>query len=257
MSLVTTLHIQVRQKGRFGDKYLGYFSISPGNFTVCPKTVTNWYKLGPKPGKSGSKLRGDLRISFQFLSEWSDPLGQGLELGMRHGLLQHSASDHKIWNGNGIGPDTSSLVTEAQPVQSKNKKEKFSSFKRSFRKKNKPSSTVLRSDNEFLFASGDVSPVPRYLPKRSNTINMMMRSGGVSGTRPVSLGQFTDSDGSLNSSSPLTSRLRTRGSDPAILELNSPGKGSEKDMGSPLSSSASESKLVSGGGVIVLLPLCV
>ena len=248
MSLVTTIHIQVRQRGRFGDKYLGYLPISPGNFKVSPNTVTHWYKLGPKPGKSSSKLRGDLQISFQFLSKWSEKQGRGLETGMQDGLLRRSSSDRKIWNGNGVGPDIGSLLAEEQQQsQSKNKKELLSSLRRSFKRKSKPSGGTQNGDKDFFFTGADISPLPQYVPKKSSAVNVM-RSNSISLGRPVSLGPLTDSESSLTSS-PLLSRIIKRRSEEAILELTSPGGGEkgvgEREVGSPLSSSASESKLVS------------
>ena len=264
MSLVSTLHVQVRQKGRFGDKYLGYFPLCPGNFKVSPNSVTNWYKLGAKPGKSSSKLRGDLKLSFQFLSKWSEsasrPEGSSSVSGMQHGLLlQRSSSDRKLWNGNGIGPDSDSmLVDEHRQQTSKNKKEILSTLRRSFKKKNKSSgnsrSRGAHKSDEFLFSSGDVSPLPpQILSKRPSTISKTTRAGSMASSgvsRPVSLGVLTDSEDSLDtSSSPLMVRARGRGSDPAILESKNSssevGVARERDAISPLSSSASESKRVS------------
>jgi len=262
MSLVTTLHIQVRQKGRFGDKYLGYFPLCPGNFKVNPNSVTHWYKLGTKPGKSSSKLRGDLKLSFQFLSKWSESnSGPGeSDSGMQHGLLlQRASSDRKLWNGNGIGPDSDSMLVDKHRQQTfKNKKEILSTLRRSFKRKSKSSSSAgssgrgAQKSNEFLFSGGEVSPLPpETLAKRSSTISMAMKSGGGASSgarRPASLGMLTDSEDSLDSS-PLMSRVRGRGSDSAMLEAktssNDGGVAGERDAASPLSSSASESKLVS------------
>ena len=60
----------MRQKTSLKDKFLGLVTIPLSGFTISSKSVTHWYKLGPKPGKTSSKLRGELLLSVKFLSNW-------------------------------------------------------------------------------------------------------------------------------------------------------------------------------------------
>lgn len=211
MSLVTTIHITVRQKGRFGDGYIGYVPISPGNFKISPNLVTHWYKLGSKPGKSSSKLRGDLQISFQFLSEWSEQLDQSVEASMelvraQAGMLKRSSSDVKIWMANGMGADKEvGLADEKQPGQSKGKNEILSALRRSFKRKNKPAVLKKRKDEFTSFESQSMTPTHQYLRKRSNTLMHITRSNSLCSTGRISVGQSTDSDTSVTAS-PLLAR---------------------------------------------------
>ncbi|KAL5479953.1 hypothetical protein EMCRGX_G023558 [Ephydatia muelleri] len=77
MSLDTTVHITVVQSGKFRESFIGYLSIFLGGFKLTDKPVTNWYKLGSKPGKPNIKLRGDLLVTVTFYSDWAPLQDEG------------------------------------------------------------------------------------------------------------------------------------------------------------------------------------
>ena len=185
MSLVTTIHITVRQKGRFGDNYLGYLPINPGNFKICPVQVTHWYKLGSKPGKSSTKLRGDIQVSFQFLSDWSGVTKQVCNnVGIQGGMLKRSTSDVKI-------PTIQDKDSVGKPnsYSSKNKKEVFASLRRrSFRRKKSPA--VQNCDNDFAsFSSHSATSTPQNVRR----MNSYMADTGSNSVSSISNG-LSDSD---------------------------------------------------------------
>lgn len=210
MSLVTTIHITVRQKGRFGDSYLGYFTINPGNFKISPNQVTHWYKLGPKPGKSSTKLRGDLQVSLKFLSEWSGQVKQSRGVGSAElvrahkGMLKRSSSDLKIRSMRDIEVAEGLL---GRPNQSKSKKEILSSLRRSFRRKNK-TQAFERCEDEFTsFTSHSATSTPQNIRKRTNSCIPDNGSNSFSSIGHLSnlSNGFSDSDNSV-SPSPLPVR---------------------------------------------------
>ena len=213
MSLATTIDVTVRQKGRFGDAYLGFLSIIPGNFKISSSPVTHSYKLGSKPGKKSTKLRGDLQISLQFLSKWSehmDPsVGAGKELvSAQAGMLKQSSSASvKSWTENGMRTENGLGFTD--PIESNGKKEIFSSLRRSFRRRNKPSVSKI--------CDVDFTPLHSLTPqlKRSNTL-VGVTPSSIIPTGQVTIGQFTDSDTSVTSIP--SAAMPTRGSTVASAE---------------------------------------
>lgn len=209
MSLVTTVHITVRQKGRYGDAYIGYLPLSPGNFKINSSPVTRSYKLGSKPGKHSSKVRGDLQISFQFLSKWSEQMDQSDEASMelvraQAGMLQQSSCDDvKIWMANGMRTENGvGAAGERNANVSRGKKEIFSSLRKSLKRKNKPTVSKTSQDDFTSFMSGRSVPRAPRLPKRSNTLMHITHSSSAANGR-LSVGQFTDSDSSVTSLPPL------------------------------------------------------
>ena len=66
MSLDTTIHLTVKQKGRLGEQFIGHIPIPLRNFSITAKQITHWYKLGSRPGKIKNKLRGDLQVSIRL-----------------------------------------------------------------------------------------------------------------------------------------------------------------------------------------------
>lgn len=162
MSLVTTIHITVRQKGRFGDQYIGYIPINPGNFKISPTQITHWYKLGPKPGKISSKIRGDLKVTFQFLSEWSGKnskhiVPQLASVQRGSGMLKRTSSDQKIMRESGSAEN---LIGKSTPPKNK----KFASLRRSFRRKKSP--ILSNCEDDFAsFSSHSASPSPQTIRK--------------------------------------------------------------------------------------------
>lgn len=206
MSLASTIHINVRQKGRFGDHYIGYIPINPGSFKIGPNQVTHWYKLGPKPGKSSSKLRGDLQVTFQFLSKWSAKAEQD-DIGIPDfpkGMLKRSSSDVKI---PAMKHTDSAEGLAGRQNQSKNKREILASLRRSFRKKNK-SPVFQNCDDDFAsFSSQSASSTPQYIRKKtSSSIVPDNASNSLSSIGYLSNGMSDSDTGNSISHSPQSTR---------------------------------------------------
>ncbi len=176
MSLDTTLHIAVRQKGRLSDELIGYIAISLSGFQLTSKLVTHWYKLGSRPGKQNLKLRGDLKVSIQLQFKWiqfSDTFAAEPTSSRKvypvptKAMLKRTKSDLKNQDRSSSWPNEGQ-----QNEKSNNKapkvKEKMSVFRRSFRKKNR--SPVLQDCDE-EFTSFSSSP-PVQHRARSNTIEV-------------------------------------------------------------------------------------
>ena len=101
MSLDSSLDIQVKQKGKFSEDYLGHIHIPLTNLNISRSSKRVWYKLHSKPGKISTKVRGDLLVSTQFLSNWNkdstftSPIDA--EIGFREGriMLRRTKSEYK------------------------------------------------------------------------------------------------------------------------------------------------------------------
>lgn len=205
MSLDTTVQLIVRQKGRVGDNFIGCLSIPLRGFTVSSKPVTHWYKLGAKPGKTNTKLRGEILVTIKFVSKWlSSSSSIDSEIIVANGdasprskrMLKRSKSDQKLL-GNPQSP---------QLMQSKIK-EKLSVFRRSFRRKNK--SPVLDQCTDDFGSFYSLSHSPAMTPefrKRSQTLDLGKRSGSPSYRQAYNCRNRSDSDHSEGSQSPLSIR---------------------------------------------------
>ena len=164
MSLASTIHVTVRQKGRFGDSYIGYVAINPGSFKINPEQVTHWHKLGAKPGKPSTKLRGDLQVTFQFLSKWSG--SDNTTVPGHLGMLKHSSSDLKI--STNMRHTNSDEALSTREGQSKTKI--LSSLRRSFRRKTKTPAVQTCTDDFASFTSHSASSTPQNIRKRTGSL---------------------------------------------------------------------------------------
>lgn len=230
MSLASVIHITVRQKGRFGDSYLGYVPINPGSYKINPSPSTHWHKLSCKPGKTSSKLRGDLQVTFQFQSKWSGQAkrgdaksGRDHHLLRRASMLQRSSSDVKL--GGVMGRAGSDEILIGRPNQPR-AKEILASLRRSFRRKNK-SPVFQNCDDDFAsFLSQSASSTPQIVRKRTSSITVPdTGSNSLSSTSYLSIG-MSDSDTGNSQTPPLGSAAKGQG----ISEGEAPIVG---DMASP------------------------
>ena len=215
MSLGSTINITVRQKSRFSDDYLGYLPLIPDSFKINPNLVTRSYKLGPKPGKSSSKLRGDIHISFQFLSNWSEQLDRSTEAGMeldriQSGILKRSATD-----ASNYGPRASNgrvVASEKQSNSSRGRKEILSSLRRSFRRKSKSADSKRTIDDFSMYTSTSMASSSHHF-SRSNTL----KQGSSVPTTQVSIGRHSSME-ALMTSGP--SHLNTATQESTVVNHN-------------------------------------
>lgn len=233
MSLTSVIHITVRQKGRFGDSYLGYIPINPGSFKINPNPTTHWYKLGCKPGKNSNKLRGDLQVTFQFLSKWSGQAKRGSDSksgrGHHHhhrGMLQRSSSDLKL-GGGGLGhAGSDEILNGGRSSQPRAKKEILASLRRSFRRKNK-SPVFQNCDDDFAsFSSQSASSTPQIIRKRTSSITVP-DAGSNSLSSTSYLSNDSDTGNSVSQTPPPRrstgkGRNTSEGDDVASVEKASP-----------------------------------
>ena len=214
MSLDTTVQLTVRQRGRVGDQFIGCLSVPLGTFAVSSKAVTHWYKLGAKPGKTNTKLRGDLLVTIKFVSKWLSSIGSGdSDVIVANGesnilksrrMLKRSKSDVKLKSNNSA---LESPQPSPQPSQSKIK-ERLSSFRRSFRRKNKSPILDPRKDDFDLFPFRAHSPAttPDFR-NRSRTIDLGKRPESPSSKYSYScafIRNLSDSDNSEDFPSPVS-----------------------------------------------------
>ena len=199
MSLDTTINLTVRQKGKIGDQFIGYISIPLRNFSITPKLITHWYKLGSRPGKVKSKLRGDLQVSIKFLSNWSSTRGSGnpyLEEIGREGLGEFGVRSSSLSNGiNQSSPNSRRMLArsksdmkikvrdmigtnfvDGKPASPKVKDRLATAIRRSFRKKNR-APVFQECDDDFTFTH-----TPPEMRKRSSTIGGHFLKGAHSDT---------------------------------------------------------------------------
>lgn len=251
MSLAITFHVTVRQKGRFGDSYIGYIPINPGSFKIDPGQVTHWYKLGPKPGKPSTKLRGDLQVTFQFLSKWSGggavAAAEDLSAIPGHvGMIKHSSSDMRISATMRHTNSDEALSSGRGGVAVKNKREILSSLRRSFRRKTKTPAMQASTDDFVTFSSHSASSTPQNARKR-NSSSMVgdNASNSLSSTSYLSNGQSdSDTGNSIISQSPppVSKGLRTSESEDGLLTAADREKESTTETGTAVS--AQDGKLV-------------
>lgn len=211
MSLDTTVQLTVRQKGRVGDQFIGCLSIPLGTFAVSSKAVTHWYKLGAKPGKTNTKLRGELLVTIKFVSKWLSGITTGdSDVIVANGdtnlkskrMLKRSKSDVKLKSNNSA---LESPLPSPQPSQSKIK-ERLSSFRRSFRRKNKSPVLDPRKEDFSLFSFPAHSPAttPEFR-NRSRTLDLGRRADSPSCKNSYScafIRNLSDSDNSEDFPSP-------------------------------------------------------
>ena len=101
MSLQSILEVQVRQKSKFSDEYIGQILI-PVTSLVSKRLRKTWHKLVARPGKTSSKIRGDILIATCCLSKWdtketeTDSLFDNIDI-QEHsgGMLRRTKSEYK------------------------------------------------------------------------------------------------------------------------------------------------------------------
>ena len=204
MSLASTVHVTVRQKGRFGDSYIGYVPINPGSFKIDPGQVKHWHKLGAKPGKPSTKLRGDLQVTFQFLSKWSGSIVENVSIPGHVGMLRHSSSDLKISTTMRHTNSDEALSTRRQSQSKTKRGEILSSLRRSFRRKSKAPVIQTCNDDFASFSSHSSSSTPQNTRKRTNSsFNVLENaSNSLSSMSFLSNGQSDSDTGNSISQSP-------------------------------------------------------
>ena len=196
MRLDSTLHITVRQKSKIkSDDILGYVLIPLNNLTVSTRPIKNWYKLGARPGKVSTKLRGDLLLTISFASKWNNTPDMNGEEGFESRgsrSLQRSRSEKGRGNKDSPRPDKQKLKERLGGV-----------FRRSFRRKNPQVFEDCNKDfTNFTVHTPDSPPTPR--DKRKRLSLQLPRKNGGSPTFLSSASSSTESD------SPLTPQAMTR-----------------------------------------------
>ena len=179
MSLDTTLRISVRQKGRLGsEEFIGCFQLNLGDFLVTTKPVCRWYTLGPRPGKTSTKIRGDLLVTTKFVSKWNpltvegDHFNEGGSLSIANGgtqqksKLRRSNSERRSWSQR-------DFLIDRHTLDRPQGKERTGIFRRSFRRKH-ISAVTEKCDDDFESLSVLALSQPQPLPdvgKHSSTID--------------------------------------------------------------------------------------
>lgn len=187
MTLDTTIHLSVRQKGRIGDDFLGYVGIPLGGFRVTSKPVTHWYKLGAKPGKANTKLRGDILVTVRFVSKW-----MSVDTDSK-AVMNSDAKTKRV-----VKRSKSELkVSPKDPKVSDKPREKLGIFRRSLRKKNKPPAFEECVDD---FAQYNHSPTHNSVRQnRAQTLDLRVRTTSSGGSK-------SQSDSEISESSPVPTR---------------------------------------------------
>ena len=142
MSLDTTIHLTVHQAGKFRESFIGYLNIFLGGFKLTNKPTSHWYKLGSKPGKPNTKLRGDILITVTFYSDWAPVHSEGSwaesrfrrTMSLRHSRQGGGADkEEEVPNGKEEGKGRGSLfglsVRKKKPLGGAGEGNEFSSFK--------------------------------------------------------------------------------------------------------------------------------
>ena len=203
MSLDSAVDITVRQKGKFSDEFIGHITIPFSNLTISRRQRQNWHKLGPKPGKTNSKLRGDLLITTSFLAKWnseesnfcSSPVD--IEVNRRQGImLRRSKSEYKS------SPRESPKSERSKPK---------GIFTRSLRKKN--SQVFEDCEDDFIAVSvhtPESPPTPRAEQRKQFSLNLQ----GKQNTSSSSL------DNNLTDSPQSTGHTQSMFSEATLLERN-------------------------------------
>ena len=199
MRLDSTLRITVRQKSKIkSDDILGYVLIPLNNLTVSTRPIKNWYKLGARPSKVSTKIRGDLLLTLSFASKWnSTPEIMNGEEGFEtrgSRSLQRSRSEKGHRNKDSPRPDKQKLKERLGGV-----------FRRSFRRKNPQVFEDCNKDfTNFSVHTPDSPPTPRDKRKRLS-LQLPRKNGGS----PTYLSSCSNSS-STESDSPLTPQATTR-----------------------------------------------
>ena len=230
MSLDTTIHISVRQTGKFREHILGYLGIPLGIFNLSSRAVTHWYKLGARPGKVSAKLRGDLKVTIKFLSKWTTVDAEPLvRRSNSKKMLRRSKSDQKI-KPKEVGKTPS--VEKSQP------KDKLAIFRMSFKKKSKCPVFEKCEDDFAMFTS---SQSPSRTPQtrlRSHTLDVRVHTHSNGTTASKSQSDSDNSDVSPSMSK--RANVQALFAEAAALEKSVDQERGSLDEGTP-----SQQKIVS------------
>ena len=192
MSLDSAVDITVRQKGKFSDEFIGHITIPFTNLTISRRQRQNWHKLGPKPGKTNSKLRGDLLITTSFLAKWNNKESNfcsspvDIEVNRREGrMLRRSKSEYK-----------SSPRESPKSERSKSK----GIFTRSLRKKNPQ--VFEDCEDDFIAVSVHTPgspPTPRAEQRKRFSLNLQGKQNTSSSSLENNLTDSSQSSGHTQS----------------------------------------------------------
>ena len=101
MSLQSYLEIQVRQKSTFTDDFIGQIRLPITSLSISTSICRNWFKLAARPGKTSTKIRGDILIATCFLSNWdlresqfSSPIDSEIQSREKR-MLRRTKSEYK------------------------------------------------------------------------------------------------------------------------------------------------------------------
>ncbi len=99
MSLQSTLEIQIRQKSKFSDEYIGQIHLPLTNL-LSKRLRKNWHKLSAKPGKANNKIRGDILIATCCLSKWDSKeteanIFDNIDIEEQVGMLRRTKSEYR------------------------------------------------------------------------------------------------------------------------------------------------------------------
>ena len=167
MSLDSSVDITVKQKTKFTEEFLGYTRIPFNHLSISRRPRQNWHKLGPRPGKTSSKLRGDVLISLAFLYKWDSvetqtpPTSPSFETGDRK-MLRRTKSEHR-----------------GGAKQERAVKSKGSIFGRTKSKKN---SQVFEDSDDFVALSIRSSGDPPTPPQSERRKQLLLSSSSPDGT---------------------------------------------------------------------------
>lgn len=212
MSLDSAVHITVKQKTKFSEEFIGHLTIPFSTLTISRRAKQNWYKLGPRPGKTNTKLRGDLLLATSFISKWgreessisslttssNSPINIEARDGRR--MLRRSKSEYKSSSSTA---SNGSLLGGVKDSPKQDKKPKSGGiFGRSLRRKN---TQVFEDSDDFLFTYRSSGSPPT--PPRTGDRKLMNYSSSLTEDGSVESSIISSSGSDIASSGNNTSHL--------------------------------------------------
>lgn len=166
MSLDSSVDITIKQKTKFAEEFIGYTRVPFNHLSISRRVRQNWHKLGPRPGKTSSKPRGDILLSLSFLYKWdsveTSPISSSFEERDRR-MLRRTKSEYKSGTGGGAGGNAKS---ERQI------KSKGSIFGRAKNKKNQ----IFEDNDDFVALSIRSSSDPPTPPQSERRKQILLSS---------------------------------------------------------------------------------
>ena len=181
MSLQSVLEVQVRQKSKFSDEHIGQIRVPLSSLPLSKKLRKNWYKLAARPGKTSSKIRGDILLTTCFLSQWDskDSANHSIDIepceqSNNHKMLRRTKSEYKNKTKNSPKPDQKSKQKSVFDRLRKNKTDAFEECEDFVVSVRTPESPPTPSSNErqshlFSSMSVDVTYTPTSSPPNSSS----------------------------------------------------------------------------------------